>query len=487
MWTSSNYNFAIPAGDQALLYNARSGAVIRLGGVDSLMLARWLSTASVDVTSDQIPIGTFEDLIKGGFIVPQGMDELAAIRDSFQVARQETPMVVTITTTMDCNLGCYYCYEERTTDALSTMDIDAIVDHVSQKLDSSNRRSLHVDWYGGEPLLNFDFLVSASNSLQNVCDRLGVKYVASVVSNGTRWPSDISRFVDEHRIRQVQISVDGMKFHHDRRRRYLDSHRLENESSSFDVIVSLVDSLLDHTRVDIRLNIDRGNATDIEPFISLARDRGWFDKRFPLVIQPARLASFSAHSSFMRAHELSIEEYDLVRQRVRNAVNNEAIVEECEAPDGFPYPRTSVCAALAHDSVVIGADRRTYRCGLQVGERHRSVGSLVPDQNLLPILQSSDDESFWREFDPTRQPTCSRCSFLPICWGGCPKKHLEKDNVALKEQGEYWRRNLPRLVANRFGIYVDADFIFTETDQFRCPETQSPDSDTVDATSSLKS
>ena len=452
MWNSSKYNFAISAGGQALLFNARSGAVLRLAGTDALLLAKWLSSTPVVVASNQIPSLTFEDLLKGEFLGPHGTDELAIIRDAYQRARTDTPMVVTITTTMDCNLGCYYCYEERTSDALSASDIDAIVEHVSRQLSSSERRALHVDWYGGEPLLNFDFLVSASIALQRACDCLGVKYSASIVSNGTRWPSDVSAFVKENRIRQVQISIDGMKSHHDRRRRYLDDHRKPDESSSFEVIVRLIDSLLDHVRVDVRLNVDRANSVDIEPFISFARDRGWFKRAHPLVIQPARLASFSAHSSFMREHELSIEEYDSVRQRVRDAVGNETAVEECEAPDGFPYPRTSVCAALARDSVVIGADSKMYRCGLQVGEQNRSVGSLVARQELLPILQESNDEPFWREFDPTRQPNCSRCSFLPICWGGCPKKHLERDTVALAEQGEYWRRNLPRLVASRFGL-----------------------------------
>src|SRR5207248_9209388 len=54
------------------------------------------------------------------------------------------------------------------------------------------------------------------------------------------------------------------------------------------------------------------------------------------------------------------------------------------------------------------------------------------------------DDLWWQQFDPTGLPTCSRCSFLPICWGGCPKKHLEQDEHAIAEQGAYWRKNLPR-------------------------------------------
>jgi hypothetical protein len=63
--------------------------------------------------------------------------------------------------------------------------------------------------------------------------------------------------------------------------------------------------------------------------------------------------------------------------------------------------------------------------------------------------------------------TCSRCSFLPVCWGGCPKKHLDEDRHAILEQGAYWRRNLPRLIAEGVGLTCDPAITFADADQFR--------------------
>jgi uncharacterized protein len=177
----------------------------------------------------------------------------------------------------------------------------------------------------------------------------------------------------------------------------------------------------------------------------------------------------------MRPVELPLVEFDAVRAVVREAVCGEVDVEESEVPDGFPFPRTSVCAALAQDSVVVGADRRLYRCGLQVGETSRSVGALPVAEltgRSLPVIGSdSSDESFWREFDPTSQPNCSRCSFLPVCWSGCPKKHLENDQHAIAEQGAYWRFNLPRLVASGVGAQLSDGTAFGFADQFRDGQT----------------
>jgi uncharacterized protein len=425
----------------------------------------------VEVREGSLPPDVYGQLSGGGFIVPGEMDELLQIRERFRRARSDTPMALTITTTMDCNLGCYYCYEERSGDRLELRDVADVTALARQRLAANGKRSLHVDWYGGEPLLNVEFMEAASAALQAMCLQENISYSASIISNGTSWPEDVGGFIERHRIRQVQISFDGMRENHDRRRHYRKGRAPAEGASSFDRAAELVDSLLNYVRVDIRLNIDYGNQSDVIPFIEFARSRSWFKRRFPAVIQPARLSSYSDRSSFMRKSELGLDEYDGIRALVRKEVRGEARIEEAEVPGGFPYPKTSVCAALADDSVVIGADRRQYRCGLQVGETQRAVGTLSrPPTRQLPVLAQPGlgaDNAWWQQFDPTRLPTCSRCSFLPICWGGCPKKHLEGDCHATAEQGAYWRKNLPRLIATGVGAQLPAAFSYDEADQFR--------------------
>ncbi len=169
----------------------------------------------------------------------------------------------------------------------------------------------------------------------------------------------------------------------------------------------------------------------------------------------------------MRGRELNLSEFDHLREELRKFAGCDVQIEESEAPDGFPFPKTSVCAALANRSFVVGADGLSYRCGLQVGEKHRAVGKVSDIPLLSTPRESFPDAVWWKSFDPTLQPNCARCSFMPICWGGCPKKHLEGDAHALKEQSDYWRRNLPGLVATRFGLRAPAGFAYSEADQFR--------------------
>ena len=465
---TSRYTFEIPAEDGALLYNANTGAVLKVTGRNAHTIATQVSGRPRTVRVQNLPEQTVTDLLECGMLVPMDLDELNQIRERFRQARADSPIVITITTTMDCNLGCYYCYEQRSSATLAAHDIDSIVRLADDRLRESGKQALHVDWYGGEPLLNVEFLEAASRALQELCARTGVYYSASVISNGTCWPADVERFVTSNRIGQVQISFDGLEGAHNKRRRYRKGRAPFEKASSFNQAVELVDKLLDHVRVDVRFNMDRGNAGDLPGFLSMMQERGWFNRRFPAVVQPARLSAYSERSSFMQRTQLSADAYEDLRAEVRRTVGSFASVEESEAPDGFPFPRTSVCAALANDSVVVGADGELYRCGLQVGESGRSVGDLAPtNSRQLPLLNVSSDSGWWKEFDPTLQPKCARCSFLPICWSGCPKKHLEGDTHAIDEQGTYWRRNLSRLVTNGLGTESTVNYEFSLEDQFR--------------------
>jgi uncharacterized protein len=480
---SSRYNIRIPTdGGGLLLYNVRTGAVLDLSGPDATELANELTRAKGSVVNISVSDTTRSALLAGGFLADDGFDELQAVSEVFWTARRDTPLVFTITTTLDCNLGCFYCYEERSGAALAAGDVDAIVQLAAERLCQTGKPSLHVDWYGGEPLLNAAFLEDASLALQKLCRGLRVRYSSSVISNGTRWPADAEAFVRRHKIRQVQISFDGLRDRHERQRRFRSGYRRDGEPSSFDQAVAVVDRLSHVVQVDVRLNISRMNLDDVLPFLRFIESRGWFDRPFPVVIQPARLADYSERSSFMREAGMSPSEFDAVKASIEELVANRARIEESEVPDGFPFPRTSVCAALAIDSVVVGADRQLFRCGLQVAEPSRAVGALPLANGGLPTHpgpgnRTSLDTGWWESFDPTTLPTCSVCSFLPVCWGGCPKRHLESDATAIAEQGRYWRTNIPRLVASWTGRSVAEGFQLSEEDQFpdRIPRTCSGD------------
>lgn len=467
-WVPSPYNFQVPTATVTLLYSSLSGAVLALQGDDGPTVANLL-TGRGNWHPDVLPQEVLDDLIEGRFLLPEGIDAVAEIRERFWRARRETPIVLTVATTQDCNLGCFYCYEERSGERLAVEDAARLASVVRERLTSTSQRSLHVCWYGGEPLLNIDFIEAASPLLQQLCDGLHVDYHASAISNGSCWPENAAAFAVRHRLRQVQISLDGMPEGHNRIRHYRKGYA--NRASPFDEAVRVIDQLLDVARVDLRLNIGPHNREDALPMLRMARTRGWFRRPYPCVIQAARVSAYSDHCDFLRPHELTIEEFDELRNAVRDEVAGEAPVQEPEVPDGLPLPRNSVCSALVPHSALLGPDGLEYRCGLQLGQKTRAVDRLLEGESPFRILSENEypDVEFWRDFDPTERERCSRCSFLPICWGGCAEKHLRGDAHAIQEQGAFWRANLPRLIAKTANTTAQPGFIYQETDQFREP------------------
>ncbi|MFI6368830.1 radical SAM protein [Nocardia sp. NPDC050630] len=465
-FATSRYTFRIPLSTGYALFNASTGSVLRMDGGDADELSALLSGARTWISEESLGQQLTATLRRGGFLIDAAFDELAGVRARYWAARGHAPVVLLVTTTMDCNLGCYYCYESRSSDALTVQDVDKLVAIANDRLKRNHKQSLHVDWYGGEPLMNLSFLEQASEALQSLCRTQKVAYHASVISNGTHWPNDVGSFVKQHQIRQVQISFDGLAANHNRRRRYRPGYQSDDGQASFTKAAALVGRLLQHTRVDIRFNADHGNADDLAGFIEFAKEEGWFAAPFRCVLFVAKLSAYSDRSAFLRPHELSPERFDELQALARRTLPAEALDEE-NVIAGFPQPRTSVCGALASDSAVVGADGLEYRCGLQVGETHRAVGRFGGRQNLLLQPQEFIDRGWWERFDPTELPTCSNCSFLPICWGGCPKRHLDGDSSDVDIEGRYWRTNLPRMIADGLGERTSDGCVLSTADQFR--------------------
>ena len=464
---ASRYNFCVPLKDGALLYNLSSGRLVRFAVGDGKKLARLLGSSTIAyVERVGFAIDTWNLLVDGGFVVPVDFDEVAEIKRRYRKARRDAPVVVTIAVTYDCNLRCFYCYENRRSERLEAADVDRILSRLDTSMEKAQQRTVHVDWYGGEPLLNLEFIEYASPRLREHVAARNFAYSASIISNGTRWPDDPAAFVRRHAIREVQISFDGARGQHNKYRAFHDQR-----GSSFDEAVRVVDALVSECKVNVRLNLDANSARTVSRFLEFTMARRWFQPPNRGVLQPARLAAFSKRSAFMESSQLSVTDFEGLKAHIRRISAGAVRIEEAETIDGFPRPRTSVCAALASTSFVVGADVREYRCGLQAGEAGRDMGALVRSHRSLSLFRpeshGTDDSAFWAKFDPTRRAKCSRCSFLPVCWGGCPKGHLEDNQHALDEQCRYWRENLARLISAGAGEEQPSQLTYGEDFQIR--------------------
>ena len=133
----------------------------------------------------------------------------------------------------DCNLACKYCFAEEGEyhgrRALMSFEIGKkALDFLIAN--SGNRVNLEVDFFGGEPLMNWDVvkqLVKYGRSREKECNK---KFRFTITTNGVLLNDEIMDFCNRE-MSNVVLSLDGRKEVNDRMRPF------RNGSGSYDLIV----------------------------------------------------------------------------------------------------------------------------------------------------------------------------------------------------------------------------------------------------------
>ena len=134
----------------------------------------------------------------------------------------------------DCNLGCRYCFAEEGEyhgrRALMSFEVGKkALDFLIAN--SGNRRNLEVDFFGGEPLMNWDVvkqLVEYGRSKEEAC---GKHFRFTLTTNGVLLNDEIMEFCNRE-MSNVVLSLDGRREVND----FMRPTR-KGKGSSYDIIV----------------------------------------------------------------------------------------------------------------------------------------------------------------------------------------------------------------------------------------------------------
>ncbi len=117
----------------------------------------------------------------------------------------------------DCNLRCEYCFasEGDYNSGRKLMNKEVAIKAVDYLVaNSSGRQKIEIDFFGGEPLLNFDVVeavVKYGRQLEKVTDK---RFYFTITTNGTLLNKHRIDFINEN-MDNVVISIDGRKEVHD--------------------------------------------------------------------------------------------------------------------------------------------------------------------------------------------------------------------------------------------------------------------------------
>ncbi|WP_069649391.1 thioether cross-link-forming SCIFF peptide maturase [Caloranaerobacter ferrireducens] len=133
----------------------------------------------------------------------------------------------------DCNLKCEYCFASQGDFKGQRLLMPLEVGKRALEFlveNSGNRRNLEVDFFGGEPLMNFDVVKELVKYGRELEKKYNKRFRFTITTNGILLNDDNMKFINEN-MDNVVLSLDGRKEVNDKMRKTL------NGSGSFDIIV----------------------------------------------------------------------------------------------------------------------------------------------------------------------------------------------------------------------------------------------------------
>jgi uncharacterized protein len=349
-------------------------------------------------------------LIETKMLIAADLDEAAFISSKYDASRYSLGSLgLTIAPTIDCNLACVYCYENKRPGRM-TPEIEAqLADFVRMAM--PGRKTLTITWYGGEPLMCKDAVYRLSEQFIAICKDNNAKYEAFMVTNGLLLTPEVAdRLASFPGWRAVQFTIDGNRESHDRKR------PARGGQSTFDRIMRNLEYAAEKLPMLIRMNVDRQNPAQCHELLETFAAKGLATK---LRVYFANIHPFGEGCrDIAERGEVSVgsnKEFAPIELALRAHSQKLGFAGR----DWFSAPWLQSCQAVSATALVVEPDGSLQRCWIEVGEDNKRIGHIS-----RPLDMTSENVLRWLRFDPTRNEPCRDCHVLPLCFGGCPHRHV---------------------------------------------------------------
>ncbi|HEY8423511.1 MAG TPA: thioether cross-link-forming SCIFF peptide maturase [Clostridia bacterium] len=316
-----------------------------------------------------------------------------------------------------CNLRCKYCFAKEGTYGGQAMDmsertaclaIDFLIAH------SGSRRNLEVDFFGGEPLLNFDVVKTAVFYAKEQAKKAGKSFRFTITTNGTICDEEQMRFINEH-MSNVVISIDGREDVHNFYRparggqgsyqkslKFAEEFRHIRGEGEYYIRGTYASQNLDFASDVLAINDLGFDQISIEPVV--------LPQEHPLSIRKEHV------ERICQEYERLAGEY-LKRRKSDQWFNFFHFMIDFE---GGPCEKKRVSACSAgNEYIAVSPDGLIYPCHQFVGIKEFVLGDLnawdktgrLPlNENIRSLLQNSNIHT---------KPKCQDCFAKYYCSGGC--------------------------------------------------------------------
>jgi uncharacterized protein len=354
---------------------------------------------------------SYKGFVENRLIIENNIDELAELRLRNKMATfYDKHFDLTVLPSMDCNLHCWYCFEDHVPDSRMSKDVqERIIKHISNKVDNKEISSLSLEYFGGEPLLDFNKIAyPLGMSLKSVCEQQKLKFNCFFITNSTLITDEMIGQLAELNA-GFQITLDGDKNRHDTIR-----FRKQNNQGTYDHIIGTIYKLteqIENTYINIRINYDDKTLENIEEVLSDLSD---LDRK-----------KVGVH--FERVWQTSCT--NKTNPELKNIINL-FLANDFNVSYLNWHPRGCSCKVERMNQLAVNYDGKVFKCtGRKYTDEH-SDGELDENGEILwkpgRLEQRLGKATFENDM-------CLKCKMLPVCMGPCSQKQIDVGPDRLKE------------------------------------------------------
>ncbi len=295
-------------------------------------------------------------------------------------------------TTTDCNARCFYCYESGCSkNTMNNEMCDKIVNYIKAHCDG---KSIRINWFGGEPLLN-------TTAIDNICNGLqqeGIAYRSKMISNGYLFDEiTVQKAATQWNLQEIQITLDGTENIYNKVKDYI-----YKEGNPYQIVLSNIQRLLDaNIPVSIRMNLDLYNKDDLLILADELANR--FDRKQKLYVYVHKLFQEKRDYSDAQAAE-ECAKLESAVQQIEKKLTNTGLMPRKGIPKAY---KMFYCMADCGNAITFLPTGNIGLCEIYTDSEF--IGHIDGDGFDESVINS------WKEITP-EVPACKSCAYYPECY-----------------------------------------------------------------------
>jgi len=411
-WIPSRYNVRATAEDGRLvLWNTLSGKMTVFRPEDREAVLGLLERKGFEAPKEKV----VEYLVERGYLVRKGVDEFRQFQKLFGQQHYRTDALeLILMSSEDCNFRCKYCYEDFARGTMIPEVREGIKNLVRRRIKKLNR--LNISWFGGEPLYGWEAVEDLAPFFVEIADEHEVSFGSNMTTNGYLLTPEVAEKLFAWRIRNFQITLDGLPEHHDHSRVGRDG------SPTFEQIFNNLKALTlrdEDFHVLLRVNFDQANSGGLSKFVTMVSHEFKHDPRFSLALKAVGKwgGPNDAQLDVCGGEDVARIQRDIMAQARRQGLHFGSLRDAARMG-------SQVCYAARPYNFLIGATGKVMKCTIVLDKDESNVvGRVTPEGDL----ELDDDRmALWTEPAFEQDSQCRKCVVLPNCQGiSCPLIRIE--------------------------------------------------------------